>query len=868
MKPRSFRPGLVLALAAGVGACGGGGGGGGSAPPPTGLSYANPNVVLSECAAASANLPTVLGGTPSSFSVFPSLPAGLTLNPSTGAIAGTPTVAAAQASYTITASNSGGSAQASVTLEVLDTTPSGLTYPASALDFAVAVETSYSPTLGAGTPTSYVLQAGSLPGGLALDATTGVIDGAPTEAALGASAALTVRALHCSGAFLDVPLTVNVRLPQAALALVLQEGEPVLSTYLPDAFGGFAPTEHALSLDTAASAACATPDGRWLIVAEGDRTALSTYRCRSDGRVESTGLLAGCGPGVSLALAVSPNSRFVYGVTSEPLLRTWSLDPQTGALSEVGIGIAAPSEPTALALAPSGRFAYVAGAFDGEIASYTLDSITGAPTHGLDLATGGAPNALVVSANSDYLVCADALRGLVSYSIHPSSGVLAPVAGVPVVLPGGRYPSALCRPPRSPFVHAAREFAEGIDSFELTPAGALLPVGTGTVATLRPVTGFVATPDGERVHALVEGFGWLAFDSQPDGSLAPADVPRTTGRTLSRVLALAPGVTAPRPQPAQLYLATTGAPRALAIAPNGSLSPLASTTGAPGSTATTSIAVHPWLDVAWYASPDRAIGVANVLADGSLSVAIEGAAGAGSDTLALDPSGRMVLELVDTVPAVLRAWTIDLSNGELTLQSSQVVGDGPSAFAFHPAGSLCFVACGNADEIPIFAIDPATGEPVPWSTVLTGASPRSVVIDGSGTLIAWIEQAATVVVQDLDPIAGVPNVLAASFNSLVGATALAFDATGEHLIVGGAGGTLRAFAVDRTTGALTNTGLALAGAAPTRLERAPGTNRFHLTLSGGSARAVDFTAGVGFTQVGSGTVAGEIAGFAVRAPVR
>ena len=111
-------------------------------------------MVLFECAAASANVPTVVGGTPTSFTVFPSLPAGLTLHPTTGVIAGTPTVAAAQASYTVTAANSGGSTQASVTLEVLDTTPAGLTYPASVLQFAVAVETSHVPTLSAGTPTA------------------------------------------------------------------------------------------------------------------------------------------------------------------------------------------------------------------------------------------------------------------------------------------------------------------------------------------------------------------------------------------------------------------------------------------------------------------------------------------------------------------------------------------------------------------------------------------------------------------------------------------------------------------------------------------------------------------------------------------
>jgi 6-phosphogluconolactonase (cycloisomerase 2 family) len=868
MKPRSIRSGVVLALVAGVGACGGGGGGGGSAPPPTGLSYANPNVVLSECAAASANIPTVVGGTPTSFTVFPSLPAGLTLHPTTGVISGTPTEAAAPASYTVTASNSGGSAQATVTLEVLDTTPAGLSYPASTLAFAVGVQSSYAPSLSAGTATTWAVQAGSLPAGLALDSSTGALVGAPTEGALGASSAITVRASHCSGAFLDVALTLDVGLPQAALALVLQDGEPVLSTYLADAFGGLEPTEHALSLDTAASEACATPDGRWIVVAEGDRTALVTYACRADGRVESTGHAAGCGPGVSVALAVSPDSRFVYGVTSEPLLRAWSLDPQTGALTEVGLGVAVPAEPVALALAPSGRFAFVAGAFEGEIASYTLDSLTGAPVHGLDLTTGGAPNALAVSASSDYLVSADAVQGLVTYSIHPSSGALAPVAGGPVLLPGGRNPSVVCIPPRTPFVHAGAEFAEGIDSFELTPSGALAPIGSGTVATLRSVSRFVPTPDGERVHALVEGHGWLAFDALPDGSLAPSGVARTVGRTLSRAIAFAPGVVAPRRVPEQLYVAASGAPNALAIAANGTLTALAPTVGAPGSTATTSVAAHPWIPVAYYASPDRSIGVAAIQPDGALAVTLEGTAGAGSDTLAIDPSGRFLYELVDDVPATLRAWTLDLSDGGLTLQSAQPIGDGSRSIAFHPAGTFLFVASEDTDEIAIFAIDPPTGEPVPWTTALTGASPRSLALDGSGTQIAWIEQAATVVVQELDSIAGVPNLLPASFNALAGATVIAFDATGEHLIVGGAGGTLRAYAIDRTTGALTDTGLALAGAAPTRLERVPGSNRLHVALAGGSVRVVDFTAGVGFVQVGSASVAGSVSGLAVRAPVR
>ena len=52
------------------------------------------------------NTPTITG-LPTSYSVSPALPAGLTLNTTTGVISGTPTATAAAANYTITARNGG-----------------------------------------------------------------------------------------------------------------------------------------------------------------------------------------------------------------------------------------------------------------------------------------------------------------------------------------------------------------------------------------------------------------------------------------------------------------------------------------------------------------------------------------------------------------------------------------------------------------------------------------------------------------------------------------------------------------------------------------------------------------------------------------
>ncbi|MDE2249812.1 MAG: putative Ig domain-containing protein [Gammaproteobacteria bacterium] len=89
-------------------------GGGSSAPPtpppvaaPTGLSYTSP-VVATQNAALTTLTPTVTG-TVSSYSVSPALPAGVSLNATTGAISGTPTAFAAQATFMITATNASGS---------------------------------------------------------------------------------------------------------------------------------------------------------------------------------------------------------------------------------------------------------------------------------------------------------------------------------------------------------------------------------------------------------------------------------------------------------------------------------------------------------------------------------------------------------------------------------------------------------------------------------------------------------------------------------------------------------------------------------------------------------------------------------------
>jgi hypothetical protein len=86
---------------------------------PSSLGYSGNPATYTKDTAITNNTPTSSGGAVVSYAVSPALPAGLTLNTSTGVISGTPTAVTAAATYTVTATNSGGSTTASVSIEVV-----------------------------------------------------------------------------------------------------------------------------------------------------------------------------------------------------------------------------------------------------------------------------------------------------------------------------------------------------------------------------------------------------------------------------------------------------------------------------------------------------------------------------------------------------------------------------------------------------------------------------------------------------------------------------------------------------------------------------------------------------------------------------
>jgi alpha-tubulin suppressor-like RCC1 family protein len=108
--------------------------------PPSGLTYATNPAAYPIWRPIVSNAPSNGGGAVVSWAVSPALPSGLSIDSRSGIISGTPTAIAPLSSYTVTATNSGGSTSATVELEVdPGETAGGPGAVAVGLNFACAV---------------------------------------------------------------------------------------------------------------------------------------------------------------------------------------------------------------------------------------------------------------------------------------------------------------------------------------------------------------------------------------------------------------------------------------------------------------------------------------------------------------------------------------------------------------------------------------------------------------------------------------------------------------------------------------------------------------------------------------------------------
>ena len=86
------------------------------AVPPTNLTYSENPATYPVGIPITPNAPSADGDAPEFYAVLPALPPDLALDTRTGVITGTPTAAAARASYTVVATNAGGSTATAVSI--------------------------------------------------------------------------------------------------------------------------------------------------------------------------------------------------------------------------------------------------------------------------------------------------------------------------------------------------------------------------------------------------------------------------------------------------------------------------------------------------------------------------------------------------------------------------------------------------------------------------------------------------------------------------------------------------------------------------------------------------------------------------------
>ncbi|MGJ5149972.1 putative Ig domain-containing protein [Bradyrhizobium sp. HKCCYLR1023] len=211
------------------------------------------------------------GGTPSlSYSIAPALPAGLSLNTSSGAITGTPTASSGATTYTVTVTDSN-SATASNTFSLTVNTAVTATQSVSSATVTVNTAiTSFTPVTGGGgtTPRSYAI-APTLPTGLSFNTSTGQVSGTPTVTSSTTTYTVTVTDSNGGTASNTFQLTVNgpVSATQAIASKTLTQNAAATSFTPVTGSGGTPPLSYGvapalptgLTLNTSTGAITGTP---------------------------------------------------------------------------------------------------------------------------------------------------------------------------------------------------------------------------------------------------------------------------------------------------------------------------------------------------------------------------------------------------------------------------------------------------------------------------------------------------------------------------------------------------------------------------------------------------------------------------------
>jgi 6-phosphogluconolactonase (cycloisomerase 2 family) len=780
---KNLRLSLTLASTLLLPACGGGssgGGGGANVPGPTNLSYPEDVIVLLKGVVVSGLVPSV-DGSIADWSIAPSLPSGVTLNASNGAITGTPSALSAPATYTITASNAGGSVEAEIELAVAR--PAGFLVAANEDDDTL---TSYAvePQTGRLLPQGYVDSGASDPEGVwrhpALDVLYvphlgpggGSLEVFVLDRATGAPVWLASRSLNTGPHHLAIA-------PDGQTLYVVARGASTLQAFALDPQSG-SPTPLGIALPTGANPTrvALDPQGQFAFVCSEADASISIYDLDSATGAPTPGppafVLNGSMPGglacsrsgdhlfvtamnfgllVSLAvddatgalsvvnavstgptpvdLAVHPDGRSIAVVQAgDETLSSYPVDRVSGVLGAEGPAQGTGASPQRVTYDESGLLAYVANAASNDLSVFTVAPGEGTLTAGSPVRARKAPSGVAVVASdlpvrtvADNMYVVNAADGTLSnYSINPASGLLTELSA-PLLLPND--PIAIAIDPHRRFAFVCNS-QDGIVWTVTLAADGTPSVPVAPLSVVANPTDLAVDPNGEYLYVSGEGVG----------ELASYQIDQATGALTMNQTLLVNG------QPTALAVDPTGRFLVAADAGGGRLFSIEVLDGAfVGPVHTTPAGGGP-INLR-FSSHGRFVWVSMRFADlvipfeidavsGALT-ALPPGAGTGNQTepfaLDLHPNARFAYAAlyVGSGTGSVVSYTLDELTGALAEFQRLDDGLGPIDLRVNPQGSTVYVLNQDGDDISVFSSG-VNGGLAPAGVTLTGDAPIDLVL--------------------------------------------------------------------------------------------------------------------------------------------
>jgi 6-phosphogluconolactonase (cycloisomerase 2 family) len=314
------------------------------------------------------------------------------------------------------------------------------------------------------------------------------------------------------------------------LTLVANQSSNNLSVYQIRSNGALRPVPGSpFAAGGAPNSIAVVASGRFAYVADTVPGSISGYN------IDQSGVLTPV-PGSPFAAAdgtafviIDPSGRFLYALNCGGVcsgsgsgnIEAYTIDQQTGVLTPMaGSPFAAGQSPFAIAVDPTGHFAYVANFESGDVFAYSIDSQTGALTQiGSPIAAGTLPLSIVVDPWGQFVYTANTASGDISAFAINFDGSLGTVVGSPFA--AGNATAGVAPSSNGKFLIAAA--GDGAFVYSIDNTGALhLQAGSPVAAGVGP-NGISIDPSDNFVYIVNAGSGNVSayrFNDQ-NGNVAP-----------------------------------------------------------------------------------------------------------------------------------------------------------------------------------------------------------------------------------------------------------------------------------------------------------------------------------------------------------